>query len=194
MRISQIVIVLTLAAAEGAYTQAELPEVVAEARSKTLAVPLDEVVTTHGRLVAAPAHWGPNLLNPCSRQSLGPGSGYFQPSVSDLDQATAALAQHFVSNPPPQEVGSWPNLREFLAQAVGVVRGDSRRVYLNYFPPRFGDLADWKRSALLICDGGPSFFGVEIDLDAGSVAHIAFDGCLCLDVSPNKSLERTRER
>jgi hypothetical protein len=31
---------------------------------------------------------------------------------------------------------------------------------------------------MIVCDGGPQFFGAEYDVEAGRISHLAFNGSL----------------
>ena len=41
---------------------------------------------------------------------------------------------------------------------------------------RYGDPERWRREPVIVCDGGPSFFGVEYDVERGQFTHIAYNG------------------
>jgi hypothetical protein len=47
-------------------------------------------------------------------------------------------------------------------QYVGIVVAGRRLIYVNAFPPQFG-LKDWKTRLVSVCDGGPSFWGIQFD-------------------------------
>lgn len=37
-------------------------------------------------------------------------------------------------------------------------------------------VADWRSRAIVVCDGGPYFFGAEMDVAANRLSHLAFNG------------------
>ena len=61
-------------------------------------------------------------------------------------------------------------------QYIGIVRNGERFIYGNFYPVGSGVAAGRLTQPLIICDGGPAFFGVEYDLKAGRISHLAFNG------------------
>ena len=45
---------------------------------------------------------------------------------------------------------------------MGIVVAGRRLIYVNAFPPQVG-LKDWKSRLVSVCDGGPSFWGIQFD-------------------------------
>jgi hypothetical protein len=62
----------------------------------------------------------------------------------------------------------------YLRQYVGIVRKGHRYVYGN-FVPRHGD-GPATDKPIIVCDGGPVFFGAEFDVSARKISHLAFNG------------------
>jgi hypothetical protein len=58
----------------------------------------------------------------------------------------------------------------------------SRFIYGNFITKEAAGIGEpsghesWRETATSICDGGPVFFGVEYDVDAGKFSHLAFNG------------------
>lgn len=133
-----------------------------------------------------PPAFGDSLLTQCSRSSLGRGESYWAPAESDIRRTEEIFAEYRKNNAPADKlVHGWPDLRRYHRQSVGVVRAGKKSIYSNFLPADGSGEQDWRQRPLKLCDGGPSFFGVEVDLDAGAVLHVAFDGCLCAIVSTN---------
>lgn len=62
-------------------------------------------------------------------------------------------------------------------QYVGLVRGGRRFLYGNFFPvDERNEMAGWRERPMIVCDGGPPFFGAEYDVEAGRISHLAFNG------------------
>ena len=59
-------------------------------------------------------------------------------------------------------------------QYVGLVRGGRRYVYGSFYP----DSIDGPPSYVIevVCDGGPTYFGVEFDLSRHAFTQLAFNG------------------
>jgi hypothetical protein len=74
----------------------------------------------------------------------------------------------------------------FQRQYGGLLVGKRRVVYVNGFPRGAGDPAmdgtaaarnfDWHREPVVVCDGGPAFFGVEYDPEKKTFTHFEFNG------------------
>jgi hypothetical protein len=58
--------------------------------------------------------------------------------------------------------GTISNPFSFYRQYVGIVVAGKRLIYVNAFPPQVG-LKDWKTRLMSVCDGGPSFWGIQFD-------------------------------
>ncbi|MBC6981350.1 hypothetical protein [Caulobacter sp. 17J80-11] len=59
---------------------------------------------------------------------------------------------------------------------VVAMRDGRRYVYANFFPPNASDADDWRTRPIMVCDGGPWFFGAEYDVTAGRITQLAFNG------------------
>ena len=134
--------------------------------------------------LVAPADGG-ELMKQCSRYSPEGASNFFEPTpreITGIESAAmrtlrdarakkgAVLSQAGVS-PSPFDWPDDPSL--YQRQYIGYVANGRRMIYGNYFP---GGGATTPREPLTVCDGGPSFFGVEYDIDADKVVRIAFNG------------------
>lgn len=66
--------------------------------------------------------------------------------------------------------------RGWARQYVGVVRDGRRFIYGNFFPldPTLDNR--WREGLIVVCDGGPDYFGVEYDIDRKEFSHLAFNG------------------
>ena len=75
---------------------------------------------------------------------------------------------------------------EFRRQYVGIARANRKLIYMNAFPrdvgnpapdgPPSGRAFDWRRQPVVVCDGGPAFFGVEYDPATKRFNHFEFNG------------------
>jgi hypothetical protein len=166
------------------------PEFVTERQRLTVRDPLPWVRTRWGDGVILPAVFGDALVSPCSRESLGLGDSYWQPTERDVYEAeqivSAYMSEHGLN---PSEVHTWPNqpmpetwpdLKQFQRQYVGVIRGTSRTIYASFVPAaQARSDENWRRRPFSMCDGGSGYFGVETDITTSKVLHIAFDTCMC---------------
>ena len=60
-------------------------------------------------------------------------------------------------------------------QYAGITIAGSKRIYVNGFPSQM-DSGDWRHRAMVVCDGGPAFFGVEYDPAERTFSGFAFNG------------------
>jgi hypothetical protein len=166
---------------------ANAQEIVAEGRRVFVKDPLPLLESKWGDAVVFPADFGDRFLHQCSRSTLGAGDSYWVPETSDIEAAEAIFLKYREQNRPEDEqMQGWPELDKYHRQYVGVRRGDKKMLYANFLPANSIGENDWRQRPLELCDGGPSYFGVEVDVIRSTVVHIDFDGCLCTIVPANK--------
>ena len=125
------------------------------------------------------------LLNQCSRGAPRHVTGMWRPTdvqIRELERRLpAALALK------AQERGPrYTQATAFRRQYAGLLVGSRRIVYVNAFPPDVGNPAkegtpaarvfDWHREPVIVCDGGPAFFGVEYDPQQRTFSNFEFNG------------------
>ena len=53
------------------------------------------------------------------------------------------------------------------------IRGGRRFLYGNFYPRSADEVSpdpdQWRREPVMVCDGGPAFFGVEYDVEADTL-------------------------
>lgn len=120
------------------------------------------------------------LLGQCSRATPALGESTWQPGETDILALEAALPAALRAQPPRSGGSELARAPEgWRRQYVGIVRGGRRFVYGSFFPTeatRHGEPGRWRREPMIVCDGGPAFFGVEYDVDAGRIVHLAYNG------------------
>jgi len=138
------------------------------------------------------------MLRQCSRDSPAPGEASWKPAEADIVAFEAALpaalaasrvreieerlrARPEAGTPHPGDPDWATAPRGWRRQYVGIVRGGRRFIYGNFYPHRSEDdsqLPDWRTAAVLVCDGGPVFFGAEYDVETRRFTHLAFNGAI----------------
>lgn len=117
------------------------------------------------------------VLKQCSRATPAAGSGWFAPTPAQIAALDRAAAVRFDGRGRvPRAKDARDLARRFAVEVVGIVRGGRRYVYGNYYRL---DMQEGQKDAYVptvVCDGGPSFFGVEIDTVTGEVTHYATNG------------------
>ena len=68
----------------------------------------------------------------------------------------------------------------FGRQYVGIIRDGRRFIYGNFWSRNLegdhGSGGSYSRNPQIVCDGGPTFFGVEFEPATGKYTHMAFNG------------------
>lgn len=138
------------------------------------------------------------MLRQCSRSSPAPGEGSWQPEAADIAALEAALPAALaasnlsaieerlrtrpeVGTPSPSDPDWATAPRGWRRQYGGLVRGGRRFIYGNFYPHRSDDgwqTPDWRTAVVLVCDGGPVFFGAEYDVEGHRFTHLAFNGAI----------------
>ena len=128
---------------------------------------------------------GNGLLHQCSRGTPEHVTGGWNPAplqIRELEnRLPAALALEARQRGP-----RYKQPAAFRRQYAGLLIGNRRIIYVNAFPHDTGDLAkagppaarnfDRGREPVIVCDGGPAFFGVEYDPAKKTFAHFEFNG------------------
>jgi hypothetical protein len=92
----------------------------------------------------------------CSRNGPKVENGW-APEERDIEALEARLG-----NIKSERHGSISNPFSSYRQYVGIVVAGRRVIYVNAFPPQVS-LKDWKTRLVSVCDGGPSFWGIQFD-------------------------------
>ena len=125
------------------------------------------------------------LFNQCSRASPV-AAGYWTPKSVDIQTAERSLFAFL-----PEEKGVAPykrRLRNDYRQYAGFTAKNGHKcLYLNGFSPDVKTSMErakgpgrkpfnWKAEAVMVCDGGDSFWGAEYDTQTGKWSHLSFNG------------------
>ena len=121
------------------------------------------------------AKLGKNLFLQCSR-STPTAANYWTPGPADIAKLESALPAALppVSNWRGKVLSNAP--QGWLRQYVGFLRGGRRFIYGNFFPDTPDERAHWRHAPIMVCDGGPAFFGVEFDANRGVITDVEFNG------------------
>jgi hypothetical protein len=108
-----------------------------------------------------PVSQGPALIKQCSRGSPTNVTGFWSPSPDQI-VAIEKLLPALLS-----KSGHKLELSDSYRQYVGVTSNGKKLIYLNSFPKDAfagsSEHVDWRTQAVVACDGGPAFWGVEFD-------------------------------
>jgi hypothetical protein len=67
-----------------------------------------------------------------------------------------------------------PPADEYDRQYIGVISKGARLIYGSFYSPGFGDPGTSK--PMIICDGGPSLWGVVFDPKTDTFSNLEFNG------------------
>ena len=135
--------------------------------------------------IVLPLDRATEVTNQCSRGSPGPVEGTWLPTAKEIRELEArlpqalddALAKRGQFSERPRNPGR---------QYAGLKIAGRKVIYVNGFPLAMFETEarytpgvsrdDWKERAVMVCDGGPAFFGVEYDPKTRSFSHFQFNG------------------
>ena len=133
-----------------------------------------------------PENAAQQVLHQCSRGVPQKVTGTWSPNqtqIGDLETRLPAALEAMAL----QRGSDYGQSRGFRRQYVGLIVEGHKVVYVNAFPSGMGGPErrpgasgrqefDWRRDAVLVCDGGPAFFGVEYDPATKRFTHFEFNG------------------
>jgi hypothetical protein len=122
------------------------------------------------------------LLNQCSRQAPQKVQGKWTPNSAQLGDLRTRLPGA-LDRALSKRQRNKDRAAEIAGQYAGFVIGGRKIIYVNAFPKRELDppipgmkAHDWRHEAVIVCDGGAVFFGVEYDPKNKTFANFAFNG------------------
>jgi hypothetical protein len=125
------------------------------------------------RFAILPESQGPALVRQCSRLAPRDVSGFWSPSVAQVLALEQRLPDLFRKSQPKIK------LANYFRQYVGIVSHGRKLIYLNAFIKGGLDVnpkKDWKTTAIIVCDGGDGFWGVEFDPAENTFQHLETNG------------------
>ena len=121
-----------------------------------------------------PTNEGKELVGQCSRDCPYSAKTFWRPSASQV----AAIEQRLPNL--LRTSGHKIDLPHSYRQYLGIVLTGKKLIYINAFDSlTMADFrASWRNKALIICDGGDVFWGVEFDPATNAFQHLAFNGAI----------------
>jgi hypothetical protein len=119
------------------------------------------------------------LTQQCSRASPGPVAGFWVPTKEKLDELDRLLPDYLAGQ--FERGGSYPGEPgDYFRQLAGFVIEDRRVIYVNAVYTNSNALSDvppdWRTRAIVVCDGGGAFFGVEYDPEMRAFRNFSSNG------------------
>jgi len=127
--------------------------------------------------VVLPGSMAPAMLHQCSRRAPPMGESTWQPSADDILKLEELLPKALMAQAAKGDP-DWSRAPSgWRRQYAGIVLKGRRLIYGNYFALG-NESGSWRNVPVIICDGGPAFFGVTFDVSAGRFADLAFNGAI----------------
>lgn len=130
---------------------------------------------------------GPKMLRQCSRETPKNISAYWTLSQNDKRDLESNFynIDSLIASECCLLNGRLKTYKGFAFQYVGVVIKKRKYVYINAFPEReleeykkMSIVVDISKSPMIVCDGGPDYWGALFDIEAKTFNHLSFNGSL----------------
>jgi hypothetical protein len=127
--------------------------------------------------VLLPESEAKKLTVQCSRPSPSDFSETWKPTADEIKAMESKFSdiKRLKAEGCCLEGGKVENPEHFYMQYIGIVIKGKKSIYINAFadsePPKY-----WKEKAVIVCDGGESFWGVLYDVETGNFSELAFNG------------------
>ena len=128
--------------------------------------------------VVLPRKLALEALQQCSRPTPQPDppgeKGIWEPSGREIERLERSLSDYVAAYAPTLSPGLASRLSQYRRQYIGIFQKEKKVVYVNLFlwDPR----GDWRTHAVVVCDGGAAFWGIEFDLSTGTFANLFTNG------------------
>jgi hypothetical protein len=124
--------------------------------------------------VVFPGDKARELTKQCSRNGPAHVTGTWTPDVKQIAELEKDLVAALSKADSP-EVFKARDFSHLARQYGGIADSVHKLIYVNAFTTRDNN-GDWRKRAVMVCDGGPAFFGVEYDPSAKTFSHFEFNG------------------
>ena len=143
------------------------------------ATPAEQAPVPDAHAAVLPGSAVTMMLEQCSRSTPASGEARWQPGGAEIAAVdTAVVAALRAEGRIQRDLAAFPS--GWLRQFVGIVRGGRRFIYANYVLREganpLGYSESWRTEPVIVCDGGPAYFGAEYDVDSGRITHLEFNG------------------
>jgi len=124
---------------------------------------------------------GPKLLNQCSRSVPDGVSGYWNPSIEDVNYIDRNVDGYFYTEK-TRGIRKLPrkNLDRYHRQYLGITVNGKRLIYGNFYYSKLIEPSDNETlEPEVICDGGNDYFGIVFDPVERKFLDVQFNGPYC---------------
>jgi len=114
------------------------------------------------------------LAKQCSRPPLTNIKGHWVPSTNQLSKLEKQLDQYLSAKHP--EIRK--NIGQLYFQYAGLIRHKRKIIYINTIDHYTQTNPDWRHTAMIVCDGGDMFWGLEYDPNTEEFSEMSFNSSL----------------
>ena len=135
-----------------------------------------------------PTSAGKALLHQCSRETPRDVDEFWQPTSQDIENVEQTV-RDFFANPEESPDKDTKNIivymqhhyiTSFNRQYIGFIKDNQKYIYGNFYPdnvPKIPDNpVDEHFVPIIMCDGGPSFWGIVYGVSTKRIQDIAING------------------
>lgn len=114
------------------------------------------------------------LAKQCSRPPLKNIKGHWAPSSDQLAKLEQQLDQYLATKFPAIR----KNIGQLYFQYAGLIRHKKKIIYINTLDHYTQTNPDWRHTAMIVCDGGDTFWGLEYDPTTEEFSEMTFNSSL----------------
>jgi hypothetical protein len=122
-----------------------------------------------------PASAGPVFLKQCSRSTPANVSDFREPTMAQIEELETRLTAYLSAREKSGE-SMPPRSIVYHRQYVGIITDGARRIYGNFYPGREDFLPEETTMPIIVCDGGPAFWGITYDIETKTFMQPDFNG------------------
>ena len=115
---------------------------------------------------------GPALLKQCSRPAPENVTQFWKPTAADIAKLETTLNKYLLQPNLPVTIPATTYSRQY----VGFSTGGKKFIYGNFYPGN--DEAKDAMKPVIVCDGGPRFWGIVYDVTHDSILQMNGNGAL----------------
>ena len=113
-----------------------------------------------------------HLANPCSRQGIRAYESIWTPRASDILDFENSLSDWLA-----QGKFDTRTVPQYIRQYGGFIVSGRQKIYGNFLPKSdLASLPNWQTEAVIVCDGGTSFWGASFDRSSSKIENVEFNG------------------
>jgi hypothetical protein len=115
-----------------------------------------------------------SLIKQCSRPALKNTKGMWIPSANQIALMEQRLDLYLGKHYPAIR----KNIGQLYFQYAGLIRNKKKFIYINTLDQHAQANPDWRHTAMIICDGGDTFWGLEYDPVTHQFSEMTFNSSM----------------